>query len=325
MDTITKRMRAVVFDGSLRFEANYTVPALPEGWALIRVRKAGICQTDMELMKGYRSFRGILGHEFIGYVENCSDQALVGKRVTGEINASCGKCALCRKGLGNHCPERKVLGIHQLDGCMADYCILPVSNLIEIPRSLVDDRAVFIEPLSAACEIIEQVLFEGNENVVVLGDGRLGILCAWAISTVVEDVTLVGHHPEKVEISKWRNLKTGTNRDIIKSDADVVVDATGSSSGINEAMSACRPRGTIVLKSTVASQGDLNLAPIVVKEINLLGSRCGRFESGIQMLESHPDMPLGRLITASYPVEEALTAFERASQGDALKVLIEMR
>ncbi|HPJ66188.1 MAG TPA: alcohol dehydrogenase catalytic domain-containing protein [Desulfobacteraceae bacterium] len=324
MNSNRSGMRAVVFDGKLGFAADYPIPELPEDWALIRIKKAGICQTDLELMKGYKSFKGVLGHEFIGIVEKCCALEWIGKRITGEINVACGKCPLCKKGLGNHCPDRKVLGIDKLDGCMADWCVLPVSNLFEIPENITDDRAVFIEPLSAACQIIDQVSFRGDEHVIVLGDGRLGILCAWAISTVVNDVTLFGHHPEKLDISKWRHLKSAPGPLKTENEADIVVDATGSGAGISEAMSICKPGGTIVLKSTVASKADLNLAPIVVKEINLIGSRCGRFEVGIQMLKSYPDMPLERLITENYPVEEAITAFERASMVDALKVLIEM-
>ena len=317
-------MRAVVFDGELRFVRDYPVPEVPPGWARIRVQKAGICKTDMELMKGYKDFKGILGHEFIGKVDRCSDPNWMGKRVTGEINAACGQCEWCARGLGRHCPNRTVLGILNHDGCMADYCVLPIVNLIELPSALPDDRAILIEPLSAACEILEQLELNGSERVVVLGDGRLGTLCAWALSTIVSDVTIVGHHAEKLELAKWRNLKTAIGSDDIAPGADVIVEATGSGNGINEAMSICRPRGAIVLKSTIASQGELNLAPIVVNELTVVGSRCGQFKDGLQMLESYPDMPVERLITARYPVEQAAEAFDRATQPDALKVLLEI-
>jgi len=207
---------------------------------------------------------------------------IINKRVSGEINTGCGQCEWCANGLGRHCPNRRVLGILDLDGCMADYCMLPVNNLHKIPDSIPDNRAIFIEPLSAACEILEQVKFKGSERVIVLGEGRLGIL------------------------------------------SDIVVEATGSGEGIIEAMSLCRPRGTIVLKSTLASQGKLNLSPLVVNEQTLVGSRCGQFKDGFQMLESYPDMPLDQLITARYPIEQALKAFERAARPDALKVLLEV-
>ena len=322
--TTNSTMRAVILDDELRFVKDYPAPEARPGWALIRVRKAGICKTDMELIKGYMGFTGVLGHEFLGVVELCDDTNWVGKRVAGEINAACGHCDWCKKGLGRHCPDRTVLGILNHDGCMADYCTLPVANLIEIPVTVTDDRAILIEPLSAACEILEQAPLSGSEKVVVLGDGRLGILCAWALSTVVADVTLIGHHSEKLGMAGWRHLKTALEAADIDPGVDVVVDATGSGSGINQAMSLCRPRGTIVLKSTVASQGELNLAPIVVNEITVIGSRCGRFKDGLQMIESYPEIPLERLLTARYPIEQAITAFDRATQSDALKVLLEM-
>ena len=317
-------MRAVLFDGELRFTADYPTPELRPGWAMIKVKYAGICKTDMEILKGYAGFNGVLGHEFIGVVEYCDKPDWTGRRVTGEINLACGRCEWCAKGLGRHCPNRTVLGIQGHDGCMADYCVLPVTNLIEIPESVSDDRAVLIEPLAAACEILEQIAFDGSERVVVLGDGRLGTLCAWAISTKVQDITMIGHHKDKLNMASWGHLKTVMNISDVEPGADVVVDATGSAAGMKDAMSLCRPRGTIVLKSTVALQGDLNLAPVVVKEISVVGSRCGRFEDGLNMIELYRDMPLERLITARYPIEEALEAFSRATRHDAMKVLLVM-
>jgi alcohol dehydrogenase len=319
------KMRAVVFDRRLQFVPDYPVRELSPGWALIRILTAGICKTDMELMKGYKEFHGILGHEFIGVIEQCDDAHRINKRVAGEINVGCGQCEWCANGLGRHCPSRKVLGILDLDGCMADYCMLPVTNLHEIPGSIPDNRAVFMEPLSAACEILEQVTLTGSERVIVLGDGRLGILCAWALATVVADVTLKGHHPEKLNLAKWRHLKTAHGSDEVGGGADIVVEATGSGEGVIEAMSLCRSRGTIVLKSTSASHGKLSLSPLVVNEQKLVGSRCGQFKDGLHMLESFPDMPLDQLITARYPIEQALEAFDRATGPDALKVLLEMR
>lgn len=317
-------MRAVVFDGDLRFETDYPMPEIPQGWAQIRVQTAGICKTDMEIIKGYKGFRGILGHEFIGVVETCEEPGWSGKQVAGEINAACGQCEWCKKGLGRHCLNRRVLGILDLDGCMADYCVLPTENLIEISPAISADRAILIEPLSAACEILEQMAFEGSERVVVLGDGRLGMLCAWALTTVLSDVTLVGHHPEKLKLAKWRHLKTAHGSDGVEPGVDIVVEATGSGGGLAEAMSLLRPRGTIVLKSTIASQGELNLSPVVVNELTVLGSRCGQFVDGFRMMESYGDMPLEQLITARYLIEEALTAFKRAAQPDAFKVLLEI-
>lgn len=317
-------MRAVVFDGSLHVVDNYPVPEIRPGWARIHIQTAGICKTDLELMKGYKGFQGVLGHEFIGVVEACDQKEWIGKKVVGEINAACGDCHWCRKGLGRHCPARTTLGIANHDGCMADYCILPVGNLVEIPADISDDRAVFTEPLSAACEIIEQLPITGSERAVVLGDGRLGILCVWALSTVISDITLAGHHPGKLQIAKWRHIQTTTDLTGVEGCADIVVDATGSVGGVVEAMRLCRPRGTIVLKTTIADQGDINLAPVVVNEIKMIGSRCGQFRDGIKMLQDYPEMPLTRLITDRYPIAEAVSAFDRAARPDALKILLQI-
>jgi alcohol dehydrogenase len=320
MDT----MAAAVFDGKLSYVGDYPVPPVRPGWAKIRVRLAGICKTDMELQKGYMGFKGVLGHEFVGHVDQCDDASWIGKRVVGEINAACGQCDWCRRDLGRHCPNRSTLGIFNLDGCMADYCVLPVVNLLALPENLSDERAVLVEPLSAACEILEQMRPAGNERAVVLGDGRLGILCAWVLATVLSDVTVVGHHLEKLEILRWRNIRTALNEKDVAPGADIVVEATGSGAGIVSAMALCRPRGTIVLKSTVAISGDVNLAPIVVNEQTVLGSRCGRFADGLGIMREFPDMPLDRLITARYPLARVSEAFVRATQSDALKVLLDI-
>ncbi len=315
-------MKAVLFDDALRVSHDHPVPDVPSGWARIRVKLAGICQTDLEITKGYLGFRGVLGHEFVGEVEPCADPAWRGRRVVGEINAACGACDWCARGLGRHCPNRTTLGIAGLDGCMADFCVLPVANLLEVPAAISDERAVLVEPLSAACEILEQQPLKGHERIVVLGDGRLGLLCAWVLSTVAQDVTLVGHHPEKLVLAPWRGLRTCAHAEDVKPGADVVVEATGSGSGLALAMALCRPRGTIVLKSTVASPGAINLAPVVIHEMTVRGSRCGRFKDGLALMQKHPDMPLERLITAQRPIDEALNAFEQAGSGKALKVLL---
>ena len=316
-------MRAVVWDGQLRFIPDYPVPKIQPGWAGIRIKTAGICQTDLELINGYLGFSGVLGHEFVGMVESCEDIRWIGKRVAGEINAACGQCSWCRKGQGSHCPSRTTLGIDRLDGCMADYCILPIANLIEIPENISDDRAVFIEPLSAACEILEQLSLNGSQRVVVLGDGRLGILCAWVLSTVVSDVTISGHHPEKLALAAWNGVKTAHGNSNIDPGADVVVEATGSARGFAEAMSLCRPQGVIVLKSTVALSEKVDLSPIVIHELTVLGSRCGRFWRGLTLMEQSPDMPLESMITDRFPIEQATDAFERSAQHTALKVLLD--
>jgi alcohol dehydrogenase len=318
-------MRAVVFDDGLKYVPDYPLPDVRPGWGRIRVQQAGICKTDLEIMKGYMGFKGVLGHEFLGVVECCDDASRVGQRVVGEINAACGRCDWCARGLGRHCPERTTLGIVNHDGCMADYCVLPKANLCVVDPAISDERAILTEPLSAACEILEQLPLCGTERVVVLGDGRLGILCAWVLATVASDVTLVGHHPEKLEIARWRGIKTALNHGEVPPGADIVVEATGSGQGIAQAMSLCRPRGVIVLKSTVAIQGEINLAPIVINELTVVGSRCGRFRDGLTLMREFPDMPLERLITDRYPLHQVREAFARAQSGQALKVLLDLR
>lgn len=317
-------MRAALITDRLVYEPCHPLPAPGPSDALIRVQMAGICQTDLELIKGYMGFSGVPGHEFLGIVERCADPLWVGRRVVGEINAACGACAACAAGLGRHCPNRTVLGILRHDGCMADYCCLPAANLLAVPESVPDIRAVFVEPLSAACEILRQVPLTGTERIVVLGDGRLGILCAWALSTVARDVTLVGHHTEKLERARWGRLQTVLGSDTVSPGADVVVEATGRGAGIGQAMALCRPRGTIVLKSTVALQGEVNLAPLVIDELTVVGSRCGLFRDGIAMIAAHPDMPLERLVTARYPLPRVVEAFEHAAAPESLKIVLEM-
>lgn len=314
-------MPAVVFDGRLSLTRR-PVPQAPPGWARIRVRRAGICKTDLEIVKGYMGYGGILGHEFVGTVDRCEDAHWVGRRVTGEINAACGRCDWCLKGLGRHCPHRRALGILGLDGCMAAYCCLPVANLREVPTDVDDRRAVFVELLSAACEILEQVPLSGTERTVVLGDGRLGILCAWALASVLPDVTLIGRHPEKLARAAWRQLKTALGPHAVAAGADLVIEATGSTGGLAEALALCRPRGTIVLKSTVARPLDVDLAPLVVNEITLVGSRCGRFEAGLKLMADFSDLPLASLVSAEYPLEDAMAAFARAAEPDTLKILL---
>jgi alcohol dehydrogenase len=318
------KMMAAVFDGGLKFVRDYPIADPRPGWARIKVLVAGICKTDMEIMKGYMGFKGVLGHEFVGFVDRCDDPAWIGKRVVGEINAACGHCRWCAKGLGRHCPERTTLGIVSHDGCMAEYCILPTENLLIVPDDLPNERAVLMEPLSAACEILEQLPMHGDERVVVLGDGRLGILCAWVISTVASDVTIVGRHHQKLCLADWHGIKRCLWTDDIETGADIVVEATGSGQGIVTAISLCRPRGTIVLKSTVAVQGNVSLSHVVINELTILGSRCGRFADGLAIMNTFPDMPLTKMISARYPLSEVQAALVRAGKKDAIKVLLDV-
>ncbi len=317
-------MKALVFDGSLRFRTDVPEPERPKGWARMRVRNAGICGTDLQILSGYHGYRGIPGHEFSGVVEESDETSLRGRRVVGEINVGCGHCASCRTGMERHCKDRCAMGILGLQGCMAEFCMLPDANLHALPDEIPEIRAVFVEPLSAACEILEQVPLRGSERAVVLGDGRIGILCAWVLSTVLDDVTLVGRHPAKLEAARWRCLNTCEKTGPREEDADLVVEATGGVRGLADALALCRPRGTVVLKTTVADSFLIDLAPAVVKEISIVGSRCGHFSEGLRILMNHPDMPLERLITGRYPMERGIEAFERARQRESLKVLLEI-
>ena len=317
-------MRAVTFNNKLSYVSNYAKPSLETGWAVVRVLKAGICNTDLELIKGYMGFHGVLGHEFVGIVEECSKPEWLGKRVSGEINFACNNCEWCSQKLGRHCPNRTTLGIFKADGCMADYCKIPIDCLIEIPDDIPDNKAVFIEPLSAACEILEQLksCVSGTEKVVVLGDGKLGILCSWVLTTAFNDVTLVGHHNDKLKLASWNKLKTTTDINCVSS-PDIVVEATGTSSGLNTAIDICKPRGKIILKSTVADQKPVNMTKIVVDEISVIGSRCGQFKDGLAVMKNQPNIPLKRLITATYPAEKTLEAFKKSAQKGVLKIIID--
>lgn len=314
-------MKAVVFDGALRALSNVQPPELKPGWALLRVLQAGICRTDLEIIKGYMGYRGILGHEFVATVADCENDSWLEQRVVGEINVGCGHCRACAAGWARHCPTRQTLGISRLDGCMAEYCTLPIANLHRVPDLLTPDEAVFVEPLAAAYEILDQVPVDASSRCLVVGDGKLGILCAWVLSTASRQVTLLGHHPEKLAMAQWNEVSTTTEQP--REPADIVVEATGRPEGFNLSVSLCKPRGTVVLKSTIASAPIADLTPVVVNEITIVGSRCGRFEAALAGM-AHHRFPVTRLITARYPLDQALTAFEHAAQPHAVKVLLDM-
>jgi len=318
-------MKAVVFDKVLHFRDDYPRPEPKAGETLIRVLHAGICQTDREIIRGYMGFRGVLGHEFVGVAEESGRAGLQGKRVVGEINASCANCRWCRAGMPTHCETRTVLGILGRNGCMAEYCSLPDENLHVVPDDVPSDRAILLEPLAAACRVLAQVPLDGTEKAVVLGDGRLGILCAWVLSTSVDLVTLVGKHHWKLELAQGQvPVRTRHVDTCTIDDADVVVETTGSADGLQAAMGMCRPRGTIVLKTTVAEPHRLQLAPVVINELRIVGSRCGDFADGMRMLSDHPELPLARLITSRYPISKALSAFEAVEKGREIKVVLDL-
>ncbi|MBI4831130.1 MAG: alcohol dehydrogenase catalytic domain-containing protein [Candidatus Lindowbacteria bacterium] len=317
-------MRALVFDGGLKLLSDYPAPQRLPGESLIRVKLAGICNTDLEIAKGYMGYSGLLGHEFVGIVEESDSRELVGKRVVGEINISCGRCELCASGLRNHCQSRSVLGIMSHPGAMADFCTLPDSNLHVVPDNLSDEIAVFCEPAAAAYEILAQTPIEPGQFVVVLGDGKLGLLVAQVLKTTGADVLLIGRHPQKLGLAAGWSIRTATSEDSWKANqAHVVVDCTGSTEGFAAALDMVRPRGVIVIKTTVAERFSINLAPLVINEITVVGSRCGPFEPALKAL-SDGSIRVGEMITKTFPIEQAVEAFEFASQPALLKVLLRL-
>jgi threonine dehydrogenase-like Zn-dependent dehydrogenase len=318
-------MRALVIDHGLRFEPNYPTPVPPQGEALVRVLQAGICNTDLELIKGYQSFTGVPGHEFVGIVERADGHAdLIGRRVAGEINAACGVCDTCRANRPTHCPHRTTLGIDRRDGTFADYLLLPFENLPPLPDSITNDQAVFVEPLAAACEILEQVHIQPTDRVALIGDGKLGLLCAQVIALTGCEFVAVGRHADKLQILNRRGIHTTTDLNAIEpASIDIVVEATGTSSGFDLARQIVRPRGTIVLKSTYHGEMAAHLTQIVVDEITLIGSRCGPFKPAIHLLANR-QIDVDSMIHAKYSLDEGVAAFERASTRGTLKVIVTM-
>lgn len=314
-------MKALFYDGKLNLVEDYPAPLPSPSEALVRVRLAGICNTDIEITKGYMGFTGVLGHEFVGVVEKCADESLIGKRVVGEINCYCGECDYCRRGLVTHCPNRTTLGISGRDGAFADYLVLPIRNLHIVPDALSDEEAVFAEPLAAALEVLEQVHVKPTDRIIVLGDGKLGLLVAQVLGLVGCDLTAVGKHPDKLAILRQQGIDTrliGEGSDV---KADIVADCTGHPSGFEMAGGLVRPRGTIVLKSTFHGGSEIALTPLVVDEVTIVGSRCGPFAPALRLLERGL-VEVKSLISAVYPLNERLTAFERAKMKETLKVLL---
>jgi threonine dehydrogenase-like Zn-dependent dehydrogenase len=293
------------------------------GEALVRVVMSGICNTDLEIARGYADFNGTIGHEFVGVIENANDGRLIGKRVVGEINAGCGKCDLCLSGDPRHCPNRTVLGIHGRDGAHAEYLTLPAVNLIEVPEDVSDAEAVFAEPLAAAYGITEQVDITGGERVAVIGDGKLGILAARSLSRLTP-LTLIGKHREKIDLaSKYGNVTA-----ILLDDAaplnkkfDVVVEASGSETGFASALDLVCPRGKVVLKSTFHGTPAWEASRVVVDEITIVGSRCGRFSPALELL-SNRLIEVEDLVSDTLPLADGVRAMKRAAEGGILKVLL---
>lgn len=316
-------MRAVVFNGELTV-ANVPTPRPAKGEALVRVLKAGICNTDLEIIRGYMGFRGILGHEFVGRVEDAENGYLLGKRVVGEINCACHRCEFCQMELPHHCLQRTVLGIQNRNGAFAEYLTLPEENLHVVPDEVRDEAAVFVEPLAAAFRIPEQIPIDDTDKVVVLGDGKLGQLIAQVMFMHTKNVLVVGNNRWKLEVVKSLGIPTSYSNDPIeRGHADIVVEATGSYQGFPRALELVRPEGKIVLKTTVAHPTAFDLSVPVINEVTIVGSRCGPFRPALDAL-AMGTIDVEPLITDQYEIGDALSAIERARQRDVLKILLEM-
>ncbi len=299
---------------------DYPMPSPRRGESLVRVRLAGICGTDLEMTRGYMGFNGIPGHEFVGEVVSTATSALAGRRVVGEINAACGDCDFCRANMGRHCPKRSVLGILGRDGAFAEYLCLPDRNLIPVPDAVSDEAAVFTEPLAAAFEIFEQTTIEPGEQVAILGDGRLGAIVALAMKARGLSPIVGGHHEDKMKRLADAGIAAKAE-DRLHTGFDVVVDCTGSAKGLARALELVRPRGKLILKTTVAGSAGVNLAPIVINEIQVLGSRCGPFRPALDALRAGAIDPRP-LVSGIYPLEEGLAAIARASEKSKFKILL---
>jgi alcohol dehydrogenase len=309
-------MHALVFDGQLKLTRDYPAPRAPDGEARVRVLRAGICNTDIEIIRGYLGFRGILGHEFVGALDD-------GTRVVGEINASDATCPTCLRGDVTHCPNRTTLGIVNRDGALAEFLVLPTRNLHRVPDAVSDAHAVFVEPLAAACEITERVHIRPTDRVAVIGDGKLGLLCAQVVHLTGCDLIAIGRHANKLAILQRRGIATTTDPDAIRGAFDVVVDCAGHASGFELARKLLRPRGTLVLKSTFHGAQEMPFAPIVIDEISIVGSRCGPFSPALCLLEKKL-VDVEALMDSEFPIARGVEAFERAVQPGVLKVQVIM-
>ncbi len=319
-------MRALTWDGSRLAVSDRPEPEAGEGEAIVSVSLAGVCNTDLEIARGYMGFTGVLGHEVVGVVTEGPD-SWRGRRVVSEINFACGSCPSCRQGLGRHCPTRRVMGILDADGAFAERVRVPVANLHAVPDGVDDARAVFAEPLAAAFEILEQLPLGPSEwrdqRALVLGDGKLGLLVAQVLARAGARVLAVGRHPEKLALLARRGIETRLQGDAeLGTKFDLCVDATGSSGGFETAVTATRPRGCLVLKSTVAGQHAIDLAPIVIDEIQVLGSRCGPFAPALEALAAD-EIDVASLVEERLPLARGPEAFERARRRGARKILIE--
>jgi len=319
-------MKALRYENGRLGLAEVDKPRAEAGEAVVRVTLAGVCNTDLEIVRGYAGFAGTLGHEFVGVVESAADGRIVGRRVVGEINAGCGHCELCAGGDARHCPCRTVLGIVGRDGAFAEFLRLPIVNLLTVPDEIEDARAVFAEPLGAACGIMERVCITRDTRVAVIGDGKLGLLCAQVIKAqIAASVTLIGKHENKLNIAHARGIETvlveELHQDSSRRKFDVVVEASGANGGFALAVELTRPRGTLVLKSTFHGRTEIDASRIVVDEISIVGSRCGRFAPALELLARNA-VDVSSLITDEFPLADGVRAMARAQESGVLKVLL---
>lgn len=314
-------MKALRFENGKLNLAEIARPA-PEKEALVRVVKSGICNTDLEIVRGYAGFQGTIGHEFVGIVEKSENADLTGKRVVGEINAGCGICQNCLKGDSRHCPERTVLGIIGRDGAHAEFLTLPARNLLEVPPEISDDEAVFTEPLAAAFGITEQVEITKDTSVAVIGDGKLGILCALSLALKNPNLILIGKHKEKLAIAERQNVEGVLLKDAEKLEKfDVVVEASGSESGFETALNLVKPRGKLVLKSTFQGKPTWEAWRVVVQEITIIGSRCGHFAPALELLRDKK-IDVKDLISEEFALKDGVKAINRAAGKGVMKILL---
>jgi alcohol dehydrogenase len=307
-------MKALTFDGQLSFRANHPLPTPQPGEVLVRVRRAGICNTDIEITKGYMNYRGVLGHEFVGELAD-------GSRVVGEINASDGTCDTCLGGDVTHCGNRSVLGILHRDGAMAEFLTLPGRNLHRVPDGVTDAQAAFVEPLAAACEITDRVHIRPSQRVAIIGDGKLGLLVAQVLQLTGCHLSVVGHHARKLAMLRRRGVATLDTPSASYRHFDIAVDCSGRPSGFDLARRLLRPRGTVVLKSTFHGMQETMLTPLVVDEITVVGSRCGPFAPALRLLEQRL-IEVDPLVDAEYPIERGVDAFRHAMTPGTLKIQI---
>ena len=316
-------MTGVYLEGGRVEIRKFPMPERPRGFALIRLICAGICNTDLELQRGYYNFTGIPGQEFGGEGVEADRKPLIGRRVVGEINLACGNCDWCRKDMGRHCPQRSVLGIVNYPGAFQEFFTLPECNLHVVPDAISTEAAVFVEPLAAACELLEQVRIPCGARVAVLGDGKLGLLVAQVLNAFGYRVHQFGRHPEKLRIAERAGVVIELAGDRLPiASYDWVVEATGSGEGLQAAVKIARPRGTVIMKSTVHGLATMDTAAIIVNELTLVGSRCGRFEPALELLRLGT-IKVTDMVSERFPLQDAPRAFERAAQKGVLKVLLE--